>query len=851
MFARFDRWLSVQGFLSKTALTLAGIGVLLTFISFVKGIQVLMFIPAFVLGLFVYSYFDVRRAKKSVVASWQNEQQLALRLLFTRPHRFCTFFLAFRGEDEIRLLQPQKNLTFVVPRTPGRFLLLIQGRLDIFRAVVELPEPPESATDSHSGESEIGEIYFSIKEYEEGDELKRIDPLQSAKRQKWYIRHLIHEPPIRRPSKHALPKILSLVSNQNLEPKTDVHSGRLIEWSMIALTVLAAHLEWRNLIFTALALGSMGFVYAWLQILKWKQPGRGWMNTVALLLFIGCFIEGGIIRDTVPAGTHFLILLAIWKHLFVRERRDAFTYVFLVLFVFVALSLYTLSAWFIILFFLFLIHSVSLLSIYSAGERAEEYQRAFESPPFRFDRLKISGIVLTLTLILFFVLPHGNQNKDTSLLETEQTNQTGFDEEVRLTDVLSIKQDFSKKIVIENARPEAVDDYARLYWRGMRFDRFAENTWKKPDFEPIPIRTEDVQVPETVSWDVRFYHQGGDTIFLPVAPIRIEDGRYAPEHWRARRMIYLTYDQDHTLYKFTDPQYNDALLRLIFAADENDMPKAAVDADFLYRPPLLDSETIALMTPFWESIPEEVQDDPQALSDYIMRDAGLRYSLGETAPNLRSFLYETKQGHCEYFASVLALTLQHLGYQATYVNGYQGGEWNERAKAWIIRGVNAHSWVEVFDNNGGWQRLDPTPPSDETFFPTRTQGWRLEFYQVYDWVELRWFEFFVSYTGEKQRELFMQLFVHRRLVFWSIVLWILYKKTYRPLRSWTKTTWNRTPTERFLWWLKRKSKGDVFVLHRLFDRFPELVDRTRKTVFGKTPHKSELKALKKAWKKSL
>ncbi len=851
MFKRLDRWLTAKGLLSKTALTLTGIGVLLTFISFVKGIQVLMFIPAFMLGLFLYSWFDVRRARKAITVSWLHEKKLALRIHFNKPHEFCTFFLAFEDKEGPRILQPQKNLTLVVPKTPGRFLLLVQGRLDIFRALIPLPDPPEEATATKGEESEEGEIYFSLQEYQECDELKRIDALQSAKRQKWFVRKTIHEPPARRPGAHALPKVLSLVSNQFLARKEDVTSGRLIEWSMIAVAILAAHLEWRNWIFTGIALGSVGFVHFWINVVKWRQPGRGWMNTVALLLFIGCFIEGGIIRDTVPAGTHFLILLAIWKHLFIRERRDAFTYIFLVLFVFVALSLYTLSAWFILLFFLFLVQSVAMFSIYSAGEREEEYQRAVESPAPPYARLKISAFVLPLTVLLFFVLPHGNQAKDTSLIETQQTNQTGFDEEVELSEVLSIKQDYSKKIVIESADARRQEEYSRLYWRGMRFDRFTENKWKKPEVEPIPFRGESDPSFPTETWDVRFYHNGSDSIFVPYAPQRIEDGRYPPEHWSARRTVFLQVGEDTTLYKFTDPQFNDALMRLIFAIDAEGKPTDASADTFAYREPELDDETRQLMQPFWDSLPEGITLDPQALSDYIKNSAGFDYALQDTAPSLESFLYDAKQGHCEYFATVLALTLQNNGYNATYVNGFTSGEWNDRANAWIVRGVNAHSWVEIFDEQNGWQRFDPTPPSSETFFPTRTQGWQLEFYQLYDWIELRWFEFFVSYTGEKQREFFLQLFVYRKQVFWGIIFFILYRKFGRHIYRWGISTWRRTPVEHFLWWLKRKTKSDTFVLGDLQKRFPELVAKTRDIVFGKKAKVEELRELKKEWGKSL
>lgn len=843
MFQKFDRWLTAKGFLSKTAFVLLGLGILLAFISFVKGIQVLMFIPAFVLALFFYSFFDIHSARRKIGVTWINEKKLELRINFLKPHTFCTYFLAFEDAGGITFLVPRQNLTFVAPAGRGRFFLLVQGRLDIFRAVIPLPEPPDANQTTKTGDGEEGEIYFSLKEFEDGDELKRIDPLQTAKRQKWYIRKIVYEAPMRRPGRKVLPELISLQSNQRLIPKSDVTQGRLMEWSIVVIAVLAAYFEWRNLIFTSVALGSMGFLFLWLQILQWKKPGKGWMNTTALLLFVGCFIEGAVINDTVPAGTHFLILLAIWKHLFQRERRDAFTYVFLILFVFVALSLYTLSAWFIILFFLFLVQSVVLLSIYSAGERETEYKRVFESPAPPRARLLIGLIVLVTTIPLFFLLPHGNRHKDVSLLEQKEVTRTGFDQEVGLNNILSIKQDFAKKIVIENADMTRIDEYQQLYWRGMRYDSFLDMKWKASEstaklfLNPSRSTIKD----DTETWNVRYYYDGDDTLFLPYSPVRIDGGRH----------LFMTHGQDLSLMKFAAPQYTDVVVGLVFkkAVDGENVPAADVSIPVLVSP--IDPSIIQLMTPFWNSIPAGIEDDPARLADFIRNEAGFSYSLQDTAPDLNSFLYEKKKGHCEYFASVLALTLQHFGHRTTFVNGYQGGEWNESAGKWIIRGTNAHSWVEVLDDTAGWTRLDPTPSSAETFFPGLSSGWSQKFFELYDTLELKWFEYFVSFTGERQKQFFRGLFHHRRAIFWSLVGYFLLRKIIPPARRLISTTLTRTPVERFLWWLKQKTQPDDFVLNPLENRFPKMVSKTRQLIFGKDPQPKELLNLKKEWKKVL
>ena len=76
---------------------------------------------------------------------------------------------------------------------------------------------------------------------------------------------------------------------------------------------------------------------------------------------------------------------------------------------------------------------------------------------------------------------------------------------------------------------------------------------------------------------------------------------------------------------------------------------------------------------------------------------------------LETFLFERKSGHCEYFASALAIMLRMDGIPARVVNGFLGGEYNETGEYWVIRQSHAHAWVEFLTSQGEWQRLDATP----------------------------------------------------------------------------------------------------------------------------------------------
>ncbi len=83
---------------------------------------------------------------------------------------------------------------------------------------------------------------------------------------------------------------------------------------------------------------------------------------------------------------------------------------------------------------------------------------------------------------------------------------------------------------------------------------------------------------------------------------------------------------------------------------------------------------------------------------------------GEEA--LTHFLFEQRRGHCEYFATALAVLLRVEGVQTRLVNGLYGGEWNEWGGYTVLRQRDAHTWVEAWMGPAGWMRFDATPASE-------------------------------------------------------------------------------------------------------------------------------------------
>jgi hypothetical protein len=107
------------------------------------------------------------------------------------------------------------------------------------------------------------------------------------------------------------------------------------------------------------------------------------------------------------------------------------------------------------------------------------------------------------------------------------------------------------------------------------------------------------------------------------------------------------------------------------------------------------------------------------LETYLRDNGRFTYSLNQPALHgqvpIEAFLFVEKRGHCEYFATALALMLRALGIPSRNVTGFVGGEYNQFGGYYGLRQSDAHSWVEALTHDRGWIILDPTPASSERY----------------------------------------------------------------------------------------------------------------------------------------
>lgn len=153
-----------------------------------------------------------------------------------------------------------------------------------------------------------------------------------------------------------------------------------------------------------------------------------------------------------------------------------------------------------------------------------------------------------------------------------------------------------------------------------------------------------------------------------------------------------------------------------------------------------------------ERIPGDSRRAAQAFMDHLRRS--FRYSLEMISPPpgvdpIENFLFTTRVGHCEYFASSMAAMCLSVDIPARVVTGYAGGEFNAVAGHFTIRRSDAHAWVELKLNPERWETFDPTPPGDLPHALRASGGFVGWLKQIYEAVEFSWIENIVTFDQSR------------------------------------------------------------------------------------------------------
>ena len=274
---------------------------------------------------------------------------------------------------------------------------------------------------------------------------------------------------------------------------------------------------------------------------------------------------------------------------------------------------------------------------------------------------------------------------------------TGISDRMAPGDIHSLLTDnaVAMRIGFDGAPPS--ED--QRYFRGMLLWEFDGRAWLpgaaawRP-WPPVPV---DVHGPFT-RYDVTLLPSHQHWMFALDVPISVPEGA---------RM-----GADHTL-RSIQPINHTIRYRVESATDYRLNPESlapGIRAAALELPDAYDPRARALAAG-WRA--QAGGNDIAIVRDALnlFRNGGFAYNL-DAPPlgrdSIDDFLFDTKTGFCEHYASAFTFLMRAAGVPARVVVGYQGGYWNDFAHYLLIRQSDAHAWSEVWLAGRGWVRVDPT-----------------------------------------------------------------------------------------------------------------------------------------------
>ncbi len=424
-------------------------------------------------------------------------------------------------------------------------------------------------------------------------------------------------------------------------------------------------------------------------------------------------------RDFLTATVHLLFFLAVMKILTAKSNRD-YLYTAVIAFLeLLAAAILSINFNFFVFLALYLLFAIAALT---SGEIRRSIQRsrvtARSGSKSLYLRLTLHSAVVTLTILaltagLFFILPR-TAEAALSRLIAHRIFLPGFSNQVNLGDIGEIK---TSSLPVMHIRVDSAQAVGPLKWRGAALTDFDGKRWTNPSrkLETILVENDHVAlVPaglpppgRRINYRVELEALENDTLFFAGTP-EILDLRaralYRSETSGLRLGHTAPQGFHYDVYSLLDDPPERAPVRF-------PPPVLPLVARELYlQLPALDGRIAELARTFAAGAPDDLAR-ARAIERRLRSDYGytLQLPARETADPLANFLFTRRKGHCEYFASAMAVMLRSSGIPARLATGFQSGVYNPVSDLWLVRASDAHSWVEAWIAGYGWTTFDPTP----------------------------------------------------------------------------------------------------------------------------------------------
>ena len=340
--------------------------------------------------------------------------------------------------------------------------------------------------------------------------------------------------------------------------------------------------------------------------------------------------------------------------------------------------------------------------------------------------------------------------------DTTLDSKSGLSDSMSPGSIQSLFMDDSPAFRAEFAGP--IPAPAKLYWRGPVFWRFDGNTWKG-GFYGKNIEATDRPEPNESSWEYTVQLEPNERKWL----FSLDYATSVPPHTRLTMDFQLI--RRHPVIQLI--QY-----RITSNPDFVDTPELSgpLRSRALFLPANINPRTRKLV----EEWRRETPDDSEFVSRVLNHFNQESYHYSLDAPQLGrhsvdEFLFDTRIGFCEHYASSFAVMMRMAGIPTRVVTGYQGGWYNELGDYMLVRQSDAHAWTEVWFPERGWSRVDPTAAVS----PLRVQQGSLSVLEYprhfldYSWlrglrnsvdvVQRRWNDIVIDYGAKRQARLFAPL----------------------------------------------------------------------------------------------
>jgi transglutaminase-like putative cysteine protease len=519
------------------------------------------------------------------------------------------------------------------------------------------------------------------------------------------------------------------------------HVALLLTSLVMVASPHASHLPWWTVALVAA-------LVAWRALVGYANralPNRWLLLLTAVAATIGVFLSYRTIFGR-EAGVALLVIMLALKTLEIRTLRDAMLLIFLGYFLVITNLLYSQAI-------STALYMVACTVIITATMIDLNYSGA--EPPFR-RQLRSAGWLLAqsvpLTLALFLLFPRV-PGPLWGLPRDAFAGVTGLSDTMSPGGISSLV--LSDAVAFRVAFESAVPRHRDLYWRGPLMWDFDGRTWSvqfflygAPTIEAAgdPVKYEITLEPHNRRW-----------MFALDLPAVVPPGAIvsADYHLYAVRPV-----NNRVRYEMT------SLLNARFGVVEN---KHALN-----RALQLPSRPNPRARELGRSLRQKHGDGAVAIANEMLtlfRGQEFRYTLeppllGEHSVD--EFLFETRAGFCEHYASAFAVVMRAAGVPARIVTGYQGGDFSALGNYYIVRQADAHAWVEIWLEGRGWVRVDPTSAVSPLRVDTgiaaavpRSQSLPLlvrsdvellrQMRFAWDYVANAWNHWVLGYTPERQR----------------------------------------------------------------------------------------------------